>query len=68
MRIRTNHSTGTEFPAHTVKVNATLPAPAKNVRTLVRYQGIRSRSWAKAPLTKFSEKGSYFFREHDRKF
>ena len=50
MGIRTNLSTGTEFPVHTVKNKKRLPAPAKNVGTLVGYQGIRSRSWAKAPL------------------
>ena len=50
MGIRTNHSTATEFAAHTVKMNTRGPAPAKNVGTLVGYQGIRSRSWAKAPL------------------
>ena len=51
MGIRTNVSTGTEFRAHTAKMERAFPAPAKNVGTLVGYQGIRSRSWAKAPLS-----------------
>ena len=50
MGIRKNCSTGTRFPAHTVMYKLGLPARAKILGTLVGYQGIRSRSWAKAPL------------------
>ena len=55
MGIRKNCSTGTRFPAHTVMYKLGLPARAKILGTLVGYQGIRSRSWAKAPLREDSE-------------
>ena len=37
MGIRTKRSTGTRFPAHTVKIGIRLPAPAKNLPTLVGF-------------------------------